>query len=108
MKITSYKDLTVWQKAIELVLLIYQTTNTFPNSEEFGLKSQMRRSVVSVPSNIAEGRNRSSRKEFCQFLYIALGSIAELETQTEIAYKLHYVKESSYFLLNESPMKLQK
>ena len=87
-KINSYKDLIVWQKAVDLVVEIYKLTESFPKSEIYGITSQMRRSSVSIPSNIAEGRRRGSRKDFRQFLIISYGSGAELETQIEIAKKL--------------------
>lgn len=88
MPITSYKDLIVWQKAIQLVYCVYSITGNFPQAEIYGLTSQMRRSAVSIPSNIAEGRQRSTKKDFAQFLRIAQGSVAELETQLIISKKL--------------------
>jgi four helix bundle protein len=78
---SDYKDLLVWQKSMDLAQGVYATTKDFPNNEIYGLTSQMRRSAVSISSNIAEGSGRSSRKEFKYFLYISLGSAAELETQ---------------------------
>lgn len=87
----SHKDLDVWRKSIELVTVVYKLTDTFPQQEQFGLVSQMRRSAVSVPSNIAEGAARQSNKEFKQFLFIALGSLAELETQFIISEKLNFL-----------------
>lgn len=92
----SYKDLIVWQKSMDLVINIYQITNKFPKSEIYGISSQMRRSAVSIPSNIAEGRRRGSRKEYCNFLLIAYGSGAELETQAEIVKRLGFIDNSSY------------
>ncbi len=83
--ILSYRDLTVWQKGIQLSHLVYQLTGKMPKHEVYGLASQMRRAVVSIPSNIAEGHQRRNRKEFLQFLGIALGSAAELDTQITIA-----------------------
>jgi len=94
--INSFKDLILWQKAVHLTLLIYRLTETFPESERFGLVSQMRRSSVSIPSNVAEGRNRGTRKDFVQFLRISSGSTAELETQLEISKKLKFGKEINY------------
>jgi four helix bundle protein len=85
MPINSYKELLVWQKAIELSKEVYILTDQFPKEEIFGITSQMRRSSISIPSNIAEGRHRKTKKDFIQFLHIALGSGAELETQIEIA-----------------------
>lgn len=86
--IKSYKDLTVWQKAIELTIAVYALTDKFPREEQYGLSAQMRRAAVSIASNIAEGRSRGTRKDFVQFLRIALGSGAELTTQIEIIRRL--------------------
>lgn len=87
----NYRDLIVWQKAMKLVELTYKITNTFPAEEKFGLISQIRRSAVSIPSNIAEGAGRSSKKSFRNFLEIANGSINELKTQLEISEILGYI-----------------
>jgi four helix bundle protein len=96
MIIYSYKDLTVWKRAMELVIAMYELTESFPRSEQYGLTSQMRRAAVSIPSNIAEGRRRGHRKEFIQFLLNAYSSGAELETQIEIAKQLSETKELNY------------
>src|SRR5438034_6757394 len=92
--IKDYKDLVVWQKAMELVTAIYQATQTFPKEELYGLTSQIRRAAVSIPSNIAEGQGRLSRGEFRQFLGQARGSLSEVETQVSIATRLHYLNEN--------------
>ncbi len=84
-KIASYTDLMVWQEARKLAKLTYELTSSFPHDEKYGLSSQIKRAVVSVPSNIAEGFGRSSAKEKNQFYYIAKGSLAELETQGYIS-----------------------
>src|ERR1700733_8622769 len=86
-----YQDLLAWQKAIAFVERVYAITSKLPQEEMFGLKSQMRRSAVSVPSNIAEGQGRATRGEFQQFLGHARGSLYELETQIVIAEKLRFV-----------------
>lgn len=86
----THKDLEIWKKGIDLVEDIYRVTKTFPTEEMYGLTSQMRRSSVSIPSNVAEGAARQSTKEFLQFLYIALGSLSEIETQLVIAQRLGY------------------
>lgn len=96
MKIYSYKDLIVWQKAVELVIIIYELTEKFPRSEIYGIVSQMRRASISIPSNIAEGRMRRSKKEFVHFLLTAYSSGAELETQIEIAKRLPKTKNLDY------------
>jgi four helix bundle protein len=92
-KIESYKDLIVWQKAIKLVTAVYMLTENFPREEVYGLVSQIRRSAVSIPSNIAEGKRRGTQKDYRQFLLIAFGSGSELETQILIAKNLLFVKE---------------
>ena len=84
-----YRELTVWQKAIELVVLVYRYTGQFPAAEQYGLTSQMRRAAVSIPSNIAEGSRRRG-KDTRQFLLIAFGSGSELETQFEVSKQLEY------------------
>src|SRR3989344_2126402 len=105
MTINSYKDLVVWQKGLELSKQIYLLTEEFPKEETYGLTSQMRRAAISIPSNIAEGRNRGTRKDFMQFLRISLGSTAELQTQVEIAKQLPKTAKYSYekveFLITE-------
>ncbi|MEO1478865.1 MAG: four helix bundle protein [Bacteroidota bacterium] len=89
--IESYTDLLVWQRAMDLVDSVYAVTRSFPKSEQFGLTAQVRRAVVSIPSNIAEGWGRPSRKDFLRFLYIARGSLYEVETQLRIAKRQGFV-----------------
>lgn len=100
-KFKSYKDLIIWQKGIELVKMVYQLSNNFPQSEVFGLTSQMRRCAVSIPSNIAEGWGRDSKKSFKQFLNIARGSLLELETQIIIAEMLGYLNKNENLIISE-------
>ena len=97
--ITTHRDLDVWKKSIKLVTIIYKATELFPKSEIYGLTSQIRWSAVSIPSNIAEGATRKNKTEFKQFLYIALSSAAELETQLIIAKNLNYIKENEFEML---------
>ena len=92
-KISDYKNIELWQKGIEIVKIIYENTKNFPSEEKFGLAMQMQRAAVSIPSNIAEGFRRRYNKEFKQFLHIALGSSAELETQIIISKELGYINE---------------
>ena len=92
MAVKSYEDLIIWQKGIELAKEIYRLVAVFPSSERFGLTSQLQRAAVSVPSNIAEGQSRRNTGEFRQFLYQALGSLAELDTQLVLARELGYLK----------------
>ena len=99
----SYKDLRVWQQAIDLALGTYRATETFPKHEVYGLSQQMRRAAVSIASNVAEGKGRWSDKEFRQFLFHARGSLVELETQILIAKGLKYLPESqAEQLLNDA------
>jgi len=93
-KIKSFKDLKIWQKGIEIISDTYILTKKFPKEELFSLTSQLRRSAISIPSNIAEGFKRFHNKEYKQFLFIALGSCAELETQIIIAKELKYINEN--------------
>lgn len=99
MPIKSYKDLSVWQSGVQLVTEVYRVTAGFPKSESFGLSNQIQRSAVSIPSNIAEGHARASDKEFNHFLSIALGSLAELETQLVIAENLDYAASEAIQVL---------
>ena len=92
----THKDLDVWKKSVSLVTSIYEVTKTFPKDEVYGLTNQIRRSSVSIPSNIAEGSARQGDKEFAHFLYISLGSLSELETQLIIANNLNYLSLKDY------------
>ena len=91
MAITNYRDLKVWQAAVDVVEAVYRLTRTFPKSEIYGITQQIQRAAVSVPSNLAEGHARASTKEFLHHISIALGSLAELETQLIIATRLQYL-----------------
>src|ERR1700746_1623978 len=88
---TNYRELVVWQRAMDLVLEVYRSTRNFPRDEIFGLTSQMRRAAVSVPSNVAEGKGRYSPKDRTHFVYQARGSLLELQTQITVAGKLSYL-----------------
>jgi four helix bundle protein len=90
-----HRDLVAWQKAMELVLDVYGVTRRFPKEELYGLTSQLRRAAVSVPSNLAEGYGRNSRKDFQRFVGLALGSLLEVETQLEIANRLAYISDEA-------------
>ena len=100
-EINSHKDLIVWQKAMELIVAVYDLTSKFPKEEMYGLTSQMRRSAISIPSNIAEGKKRGTRKDYRQFLLVAYGSGAELETQIEIAKMLPFGKNLNYATIDK-------
>jgi four helix bundle protein len=97
--INSYKDLKIWQKGIELVELIYKITISFPKNEQYGITSQIKRSSVSVPSNIAEGWGRGYNSNFLQFIKIARGSLYELEAQIIIAYKIQLISEEDFEII---------
>jgi four helix bundle protein len=102
----SYKDLRAWKQSVDLALEIYRHTQNFPKNELYGLTSQLRRAAVSVPSNIAEGKGRSSDKELILFLHHSRGSLLELETQVFIARELAYIEESQAKHLLESGREL--
>ena len=91
---SSYKDLKVWQFSINIAEQVYYLTQNFPKHETYGLTSQLQRAAVSIPSNIAEGHTRDSTKEFLHFLSIALGSLAELETQLMLAERFRYLNNN--------------
>jgi four helix bundle protein len=91
----THRDLAAWREAISLVRLVYRDTSGFPKDEVFGLRLQLRRSALSIPSNIAEGAGRNNTREFVQFLGFACGSLAELDTQVEIAIQLGYLSSGS-------------
>ncbi|MEJ2069149.1 MAG: four helix bundle protein [Syntrophobacterales bacterium] len=94
--VRTFRELVVWQKALDLVKEIYRVTQEFPKEEIFGLTSQLRRAAVSVPSNIAEGQGRLTEKEFRQFLGNARGSLAEVETQIIIANDLDFINDQDF------------
>jgi len=99
----SYRELEVWQKAMDLVVICYQMTKNFPKNETYGLAGQLQRAAVSIPANIAEGRQRQYSKEFLQHLSIAYGSLAEVETHVLIAGRLNYIdKAQTDDLLNKT------
>ncbi len=102
MKVKSYTELLVWQKAVDLVVAVYEMTARFPKEEVYGLTSQMRRAAVSIPSNIAEGQGRHTTREFLHFLSIAHGSLQEMETQTFIAERLKYLGQQERLKVVES------
>ena len=104
----NFKDLRVWQTAIELTTEIYALLSTFPPEEKFGLISQMKRAAVSIPSNIAEGAGRNSNKEFKHFLSISLGSLFEIETQLIIANRLDLIDAKSTEEVNTKISSLQR
>lgn len=97
----SYKELEIWNKGIEIADKIYDVTSNFPKEETYGIAAQMRRSAISIPSNIAEGFARQFNREYRQFLYVALGSCAELETQVVLAHRRNYMSAKNSEELGE-------
>ena len=95
MTVRHYSDLVAWQKAMDLAVATYRSTEHFPQREIFGLPNQMRRAAVSIPSNIAEGQGRSTTKDFVNFLFIARGSLQELETQAILSCRLSFISEET-------------
>ena len=100
-EIRTFRDLMVWQKSMALLTRLYRQTNRFPADEKYGLVSQMRRSAVSIPSNIAEGYGRRATGDYLRFLQIAIGSVYELQTQLEISRNLKFMNDKNYTALNE-------
>jgi len=106
--IKTFRDLIVWQKSMDLVTQIYLASGNFPKSEFYGLISQLRRSAVSIPSNIAEGYGRRSTGDYVRFLQIFVGSLYELQTQLEIAKKLEYLTEFEFNGLYENTREIER
>ena len=104
----NFKKLEIWIKSMGIVTEIYQITNTFPSHERFGLISQMQRSAVSIPSNIAEGSAKNSNKDFASFLEISIGSSYELETQLIVSFNLKYIETAVYEDLSFKISEIQK
>lgn len=108
MAVKSYRELLVWQKGMKLVSHIYKITAEFPDQEKFGLVNQIRRAAVSIPSNIAEGQAREHTGEFRRFLYIALGSLAEVDTQLEISIDLGFASKGNITEISNLILELRK
>ncbi len=104
----TYREFIVWQKSMRFVTEIYQVTRKFPESEMYGLVSQMRRSAVSIPSNIAEGYGRKATADFLRFLHIALGSLFELQTQIEVSLNLKYLERINFDGLFEKSREIER
>lgn len=104
----NFRKLDIWIDSVELADTVYVMTDAFPKSEVYGLASQMQRAAVSVPSNIAEGSGKDSDRDFSRFLAIALGSLYELETQVEIAYRRAYISTENYYSMITHIESLQK
>jgi four helix bundle protein len=103
----TFRDLFIWQKAMTLVTNAYQITEKFPKEELFGLTSQIRRSAISLPSNIVEGYGRGSNKEFSRFINIAISSLFEFQTQIKIAKNINYLNEKEFKSIYEETRELE-
>ena len=104
----NFRELKVWQKAMNLVTSIYTITSIFPKNEQFGLTSQIRRSSVSIPSNIAEGFGRNTKNEFVRFLRISIGSLFELQTQLEISKNLNFITFEKFDIIISDSIEIEK
>ena len=104
---STFRDLLIWQKSMTIVTEIYQLTSLFPKEENFGLTSQIRRSAISIPSNIVEGYGRGSNKEFSRFINIAISSLFEFQTQIEIAKNINYLNEKEFKSIYEETRELE-
>lgn len=107
-KIKSFTDLHTWQEGHKLVLIIYKLTSSFPRTEAYALVDQMRRAVISITSNIAEGFSRSGKKEKVQFYYMALGSLTELQNQLLVSKDLHYIDTVKFNEISEQAVLVHK
>ena len=104
----TFRDLLVWQKAMDLVTEVYKHSRMFPKEESYGLTSQLRRCAVSIPSNLAEGYGRRSNNEFNRFTQIATGSLYELQTQLELSMRLGYIKDEDYTGLHDQSREVER
>ncbi|WP_418263450.1 four helix bundle protein [Flavobacterium faecale] len=105
---STYRNLMIWQKSMNLTTQIYLLTNTFPKEEIYGLTSQIRRCSISIPSNIAEGYGTESDKDFLRFLYISVGSLFEMQTQLEIAKNIAYINEDLFNNIYENSREVER
>lgn len=106
--VKTHRDLQIWQKSMALVTKVYKEVENFPDYEKFGLTSQIRRSSVSIPANIAEGFGRRSKKEFRRFLNISMGSLFEIQTELEVSYNLHYLDKDTFEMLYEDTREIER
>lgn len=103
-----FHNLGIWRRSHQLTLDVYQATKSFPNEELFGLTSQLRRAVSSIPTNIAEGCGRATNKDFAHFLQIAIGSSTEVEYELLLAYDLNYINDNDYRVLTDETIAVRK
>lgn len=107
-KIQTFRELLIWQKSMLLITEIYKISAGFPQNEQYGLTSQIRRSAISVPSNIAEGFGRNSKLEFNRFLNISMGSLFEIQTQIEISFNLKFIDEENFKQIFENSREIER
>ena len=105
---STFRDLLIWQKSMNLVTEVYQLTNKYPKEEIYGLTSQIRRSAISIPSNIAEGYGRNGNRDYLKFLNIAISSLFELQTQLEIGHNLKYCSEIEFSKINDETKEIER
>ncbi len=106
--IKTFRDLKIWQKSMELVTDIYRITSNFPDEEKYGLTSQLRRSSVSIPSNISEGFGRNSQGDFKRFVNISMGSLFELQTQIEVAKNLDFINKDIFEKIYDDTREIER
>ena len=104
----NYKELKIWQKSIDVAVKVYEITKDFPREELYGLTSQIRRSAISIPSNISEGYGKDGNKDYLKFLNIGISSLFEMQTQLEIAYNLKYITEIQFNKINEESKEIER
>ena len=104
----NFRELKIWQRSMDFVVAVYGITANFPRNEQFGLISQLRRSAVSIPSNIAEGAGRATRPQFRQFLEVAMGSVNEVQTQLELAYRIGFIECGTFEQMAEEAKQIYK
>jgi len=104
----TFRDLLIWQKSMNLVTEVYQLTNSFPKEEIYGLSSQIRRSAISIPSNIAEGYGRNGNTDYLRFLNISISSLFEIQTQLEISYNLKYINQIQFNKTNGESREIER
>jgi four helix bundle protein len=104
----NYRELKIWQRSMDFVVKVYEVSDQFPVAEKYGLTSQLRRSVVSVPANISEGAGRGTNKQFRSFLEYAMGSINEVQTEIELAFRIQYIAQSEYDYLMDEALQIYK
>ena len=104
----NYRELKIWQRSMDFVVRVYEVTANFPGDEKYGLVSQLRRCTVSIPSNISEGAGRATNRQFKQYLEFSMGSVNEVQTQLELAYRLNYIDKTVYEELVDEGIQIYK